>query len=219
MAILSNFEVTVLTPKQHVVNGILTTKWEPINEHKAPSIEVSQRDRNDLCQRYIGVASSAESPPNKSYSEFAIDFKVHCGFTLEDTEAVQTEFLVFRVYLDGEKIGSAHVKRARWERSGTYRVRKKSRRFWAEEAGSWIESMWAFEEGSHGTLKVEVWRQRERLASSGSWDHPDWFSDARWTFMSDFCGETAKEPTVRHTEKIGTAPLATFVFEYRSYGK
>ena len=219
MAILANFEVTILAPKHNVTNGMLMTTWEPISEHDPPYLDDAQKGRQDFCQKYVGVVSSTDTCTLEPSYEFAIDFKVYCGFTFTTCEDADTEFIVFRAYLDGEKIGTAHVKRKRWERSGTYRVRKKSRRFWVEEAGSWIESKWGFDPGLHGTLKIEVWKQGERAASSGSWDHPDWSSDANWAFVSDFDGGMPKPPRVRHTTKVGMAPMATFVYEYRSHGR
>lgn len=223
MAIINSFEVTVLTPcRGSASSESVSSKrgWAVVDEHKKTHVKPHLRDRADFRQRYI----AAPPPTDQVLGEFAIDFKAHCGFTFADNDG--TEFLVFRTFLDGEKIGSGHVKRQRWERSGTYRVRKKSRRYWLAEHSRWVEQKWHFDHGLHGTLKIEVWRQRRRrIPSHGSWDHPANLPVAHNEF-GEYIDLThpsvelnPKLPQVRHTEKIDPHPLATFVFEYRSEGE
>lgn len=217
MVIQSNFEVTISSLQRHNSDGMSTTTWQPIVEHNPPYSNPTGQDQS--VQKYIGIATTTDLERQHHY-EFAIDFKVHCGFTFIDGD--DTEYLVFRTYLDDIKIGSAFVKRERWERSGTYRVRKKGRRFWVDELQGWVHKPWAFDSGLHGMLKVEVWRETDRPASSGSWDHPDFFSEGNIydsgnaVVLSEVDGGLPKLPRVRHTRKVDMWPMATFVYEYRS---
>jgi len=219
MVTQSNFEVTILSLQRHNSDGMSTTTWQPIIEHNPPYSNPTRQDQS--VQKYIGIATTTYLERQHHY-EFAIDFKVHCGFTFIDGD--DTEYLVFRTYLDDLKIGSAFVKRERWERSGTYRVRKKGRRFWVDELQAWVQKPWEFDSGLHGTLKVEVWRETDRPASSGSWDHPDFFSEGNIydsgnaVVLSEFDQGLPKLPRVRHTRKVDMWPMATFVYEYRSEG-
>ncbi len=225
MVILGNFEVTILLPRHEtsdVMAGASTTTWQPITEHDPPYLTTADQGPSTSSQKYIGITPTINLEQQHHY-EFAIDFKVHCGFTFLDGDDV--EYLVFRTYLDNIKIGSAFVKRERWERSGTYRVRKKGRRYWVDELQSWVQKPWELESGLHGTLKIEVWRERSGRASSGSWDHPDFFGEGNIydsgnaITLNDFNGGLPKMPRVRHTRKVDLWPMATFVYEYRSHGR
>lgn len=221
MVTQSNFEVTILSPQQRNSGGISTTTWQPIIEHDPPYSNPTDQDPSSALQKYIGIAAVIDLEQQHHY-EFAIDFKVHCGFTFIDGDDV--EYIVFRTYLDNIKIGSAFIKRERWERSGTYRVRKKGRRYWVDELQGWVQKPWEFDSGLHGTLKIEVWRERGRPASSGSWDHPGFFGEGNIydsgnaVMLSEFDGGLPKLPRVRHTRKVDMWPMATFVYEYRSEG-
>jgi len=225
MTILNSFEVTVLLPQHGISNSTCdtsTTTWQPITEHEPLYSTTSDQDPSVSATKYIGIKPANDSIEEHHY-EFAIDFKVHCGFNFIDGD--DAEYIVFRTYLDDVKIGSAFVKRARWERSGTYRVRKKGRRYWVDELQSWVQKPWEFESGLHGTLRIEVWRERGRPESSGSWDHPDFFGEGNIydsgnaIALNDFDGGLPKLPRVRHTRKVDLWPMATFVYEYRSEGR
>ncbi|KAK5075630.1 hypothetical protein LTR70_009078 [Exophiala xenobiotica] len=221
MVTQSNFEVTVLSPQQSNWGGISTTIWQPIIEYDPPYSNPTDQDPSVVSQKYIGIAAVIDLEQQHHY-EFAVDFKVHCGFTFIDGD--EAEYIVFRTYLDNIKIGSAFIKRERWERSGTYRVRKKGRRYWVDELQGWVQKPWEFDSGLHGTLKIEVWRESGRPASSGSWDHPDFFGEGNIydsgnaVTLSEFDGGLPKLPRVRHTKKVDMWPMATFLYEYRSEG-
>lgn len=225
MAILNNFEVTILSPQYRISNpldGTSTTIWQPINEHDPLHLKDTDQTLSSSSQKYIGITPTNSLDQDHHY-EFAIDFKAHCGFNFIDGDAA--EYIVFRTYLDDVKIGSAFVKRERWERSGTYRVRKKGRRYWVDELQSWVQKPWEFDSGLHGTLKIEVWRECSRPASSGSWDHPDFFGEGNIydsgnaIALNEFDGGLPKMPRVRHTKKVDLWPMATFVYDYRSEGE
>lgn len=226
MAIIGNFEVTISSPKYSTLpNGHIRTDWVPIPEFDPPGSKSPTLDSTD-CHKYIGI-SSPEEPTSEELPEaengpgpaFAIDFKTHCGFNFVDTD--EAEYIVFRTYLDDNKIGSAFIRRERWERAGTYRVRKTGRRFWVCEMQSWVHRNWTFDRGLHGTIKIELWRQCNRQPAPGSWNFPyldgDGIDNANYIDLNSPILNT-KPTRIRHTAKVDGWPLATFVFEYRSEG-
>ncbi|KAJ9658158.1 hypothetical protein H2198_003863 [Neophaeococcomyces mojaviensis] len=271
MAILSNFEITILTLRTvtSTHTGLPEQQWHPLAEHYPPKFDAT---RTDFCEKYIGVPSlatlsvepgqglsrsrrtsqfahhaspvdiddlewpeSAVESETERAVEFAIDYKVHCGFTFNDSD--EADLIVFRTYLDGERIGSGFVKRDRWERRGTYRVRKKGKRVWIDDpfaaVGEWVQQKWTFAPGHHGTLKIEAWRETHRAqhVRQGMFQTP---SNTGWmplaaqypdtgvidlTGMSDDLSaieSVTVSPRVKKTRKIDLWPMATFVFEYRS---
>ncbi|KAK5096766.1 hypothetical protein LTS08_007256 [Lithohypha guttulata] len=222
MAIIDAYEVNVLTLTditKKKYREATRTRWEALPEYEIPGPRPKQT-KADCCQRYISAQSTIDpSFGHDILTEFAVDFKVRCGFTFADNDG--TEFLVFRTYLDDNKIGSAFVKRERWERSGTYRVRKRSRRYWLAVQQKWIEQNWTFDSGLHGTLRIEVWRERTRAPAIGSWNNPDLPTDNNeFGDFIDLADETislkTKGARVRHASRIDPRPMATFEFEYRS---
>ena len=221
MAILGNFEVIFLRPTQpfYLPSGTLqSSSWEVVAEHNAPDEKYNRPD-SVYCQRYIPAYPAPDSTLEvPRVSQFGFDFKCNCGFEFADGD--ETEFLVFRVYHDDHKIGSGFLRRSTWERPGTYRVRKTARRFWLEDKQRWVESKWHFDEGLHGTIKVELWRERQKPPSSGTWNHPDLPVEANEfgeyiDLTKDYINLNPRKPRVRHTSKIDPFPMATFVFEYR----
>ena len=217
MVIHSNFEATILS--RHP--SVSTTTWQPMIERDPPYLEPDEQDQPPTIRKYIGIRPVIDVDGEHHY-EFAIDYKIHCGFNFLDGDDAQ--YIVFRTYLDNVKIGSAFVKRERWEKSGTYRVRKNGRRYWMDELQSWVQKPWEFQSGLHGTLRIEVWREGDRPASSGSWDHPDFFGEGNIydsgnaLVLSEFDGGLPKLPRVRHTKKVDMWPMMTFLYEYRSEG-
>lgn len=222
MAILNNFEVTILVPDRADHETGSRCNWTLVSEYNTLNPSLVATSTSSYCQKYIGIAPKVDPfLGHQLPCEFAVDFKIHCGFTFVDND--ETEFLVFRTFLDDNKIGSGFVKRERWQRSGSYRVRKKGRRFWVPEEFRWIEQKWHFDQGLHGTIRVEVWRERVKPPCSGSWNHPGLPAGANE--FGDFIDLTddsinvyPKLPRVRHTSKIDEQPIAIFSFEYRSEG-
>lgn len=222
MAILDAFEVTILTPDDFDRNVNPTrARWEVVEEYSNPHLDKSQS--NDRCTRHIAAWTTVD-PLLGHYvpTQFAVDFKITGGFQFADSD--ETEFLVFRVYHDDRKIGSGHIKCEQWERPGTFRVRKKGRRFWLEPEQKWIEEKWIFDEGLHGTIRVEIWRHKTDFAKPGTWNNPDLPTETNQfgTFIdltNDALNLDPGRTRVRFAKRIDPNPLATFVFEYRSKGK
>lgn len=227
MAILDNFEVTVLTLDRLTSERKTTTtgpRWAEVEEYNPPGSDTQQPSFN-TCRRYIGVHPSWKlDTADRVSTEFVIDYKVRCGFEFPDQHDTAVEYIVFRTYLDKEKIGAASVNRKRWERSGTYRQRKQGKRYKVEHEHRWIRQKWMFDPGLHGTIKVEVWRERTRLPPLGEWGLIDLTGDddlvvGRRDLISIAHEPNAKRPRVRNMVKVDLLPLATFEFEYRSAGK
>lgn len=221
MAILGYFEVQILQPtydKDHL--GQNQTTWTPMQEYDPPGSSYRQTPGSDLeTQAYIGIPDIHRLlyDPGWPGPLFAIDFRTKCGFKFDSSNA---KYLVYRVYLDDVKIGSSFVKRDRWERSGSYRVRKTGRRFYSIETDTWTRRPWAIDSGIHGTIRVEVWRQTDKAADIGSCYYPEMEDPSLGALFVDLTGEDEGVNTrVRHTAKVDACPLATFNFEYRSEGK
>ena len=209
MAILGDFEVTI------VVNG------QPLNE-----LDAEYPSRSDRCCKFISATNV----------DFAIDYKVKCGFQFDD----EADFIVFRTKFDGAKYGTAHVPRARFQKPGSYRVRKSGRRRY--DNGGWHFIDYAFFTADFNKrhdreepdmfvprrLDIEVWREREwtavdqplsngtrRRGSSGS----DYSVIDLTNPLSTWGQHTTKPPKVRHTRAIDAKPLVVFTFENRSPGE
>lgn len=223
MAILGNFEVTVLSihPSKQNQDGSLEFGWSQVQEHQPPGSE-SRESSSHSCRRYIGVpAAQTLSLGDRLSTEFAIDYKVRCGFTFADQQEMGAEYIVFRTYLDGERIGSASVKRERWERSGTYRIRKQGKRYRLENEHRWIRQRWVLDPGLHGTIKVEVWRESAKIDIWGCVDFtPSVDPVVGYEDLTNTSYEmNAKRPRIKNLEKLDLFPIATFEFEYRSHGQ
>lgn len=226
MAILDNFEVTILTvsqPRPNLGNNLETT-WAGVKEYEPPGADV-QKSCFNTCRKYIGVPPlrTLDSTDRVS-TEFVIDYKIKCGFSFADQNDTGVEYIVFRTYLDDDKIGSASVKRSRWERSGTYRIRKQGKRYRVENDQSWIRQRWMFDPGLHGTIKVEVWRERTKIPIINDWGFIDLTREDDLVVgqedLSAIAYEAnAKRPRVKHLVKLDLLPIATFEFEYRSEGQ
>lgn len=229
MAILDNFEVTVLSLDRsypYQKRPSTDPRWVEVEEYNPPGSETQQPAYN-TCRRYIGVPplQNLDSAERVS-TEFVIDYKVRCGFTFPDQRDTGVEYIVFRTYLDDEKIGAASVNRKRWERSGTYRQRKQGRRYKVEYEDRWIRQRWMFDPGLHGTIKIEVWRERTKIPvmQPNEWGLIDLTGDdelvVRQWELSEIAHETGvKRPRVKNMVKVDLVPLATFEFEYRSSSK
>lgn len=226
MAILDNFEVTILTLGWSSPNSRTTCErvWKGIVEHSPPGSEI-QKSSYNTCRRYIGVPPLQNlEQVDRVSTEFVIDYKVRCGFVFPDQHDTGVEYIVFRTYLDDEKIGSAKVDRKRWEQSGTYRVRKQGKRYRVENEQRWIRQRWMFDPGLHGTIKVEIWRERTKIPAIDIWGFIDLTGDDDVVVgqqdLSTIAYESnAKRPRIKHTTKLDLLPIATFEFEYRSTGK
>lgn len=222
MAILDAYEVTILTPSDDTGDGSKTAgkqSWKPVDEYVGAKGKGSST--TDSCTRHIAAYTTVDQLFGHSVpQQFAIDFKVTGGFQFAD--AGDTEMLVFRVYHDDSRIGSGHIKREKWERPGSFRVRKRGRRIWLETEQWWVMENWSFDEGLHGTIKVEVWRERYGLAKSKARQPnlPIGMDDLDPAFYlsSNALDFNPSRTRVRYTEKIDDKPLATFLFEYRSQG-
>lgn len=222
MAIIDAYEVTILTSDNIAANDAQKTKisWKPVAEYVA--MEEEQSMTPNKCTRHI-TAYSIVDPlfGHLVPQQFAIDLRITGGFAFADDDS--TELLVFRIYHDGRKIGSGYVPREKWERPGTFRVRKKGRRFWLEAQQWWVMERWSFDDGLHGTIKVVVWRERYDYAQAGTWNNPELPDGMEDIELSFYLNSNALDfnpgPTrVRHARKIDAKPLATFLFEYRSQG-
>lgn len=226
MAILDNFEVDILTINQSRPGpgNALETTWAQVREHEPPGVDTLKSSFN-TCRKYIGIPPIRMLDANdRVNTEFVIDYKVKCGFSFADQNDTGVEYIVFRTYLDGEKIGSASVKRSRWERSGTYRIRKQGKRYRVENDHRWIRQRWMFDPGLHGTIKVEVWRERTKIPVVSDWDFIDLTMDDNLVVGQEdlptiVYEPNAKRPRVRHLVKLDLLPIATFEFEYRSEGE
>lgn len=227
MAILDNFGVTVLTLDGSTSDEPITSsepRWVGVEEYEAPGSE-NQQPAFNTCRRYIAVPAIEENVSrSRSSTEFAIDYKIRCGFVFPDQRDTDSEYIVFRTYLDDEKIGGASVHRRRWEKSGTYRQRKYGRRHRVENEHRWIRQRWMFDPGLHGTIKVEVWRERKRIPAAHGLGFVDLTGDddlviAQSDLQSIVHEPYAKRPRVRSMVKVDLIPLATFEFEYRSSGR
>lgn len=225
MAIVDNFGITILTddPALSASRTTSESRWTKLQEYQPPGSDVHDSSYS-TCRRYIGVPPVRYLDGTDHFShEFVIDYKVKCGFVFPDQQDTGTDHIVFRTYLDDEKIGSAAVKRQRWERSGTYRVRKQGKRYRVENEQRWIRQKWLFDPGLHGTIRVEVWRERNKPTVMHDWGLIDLTRDDDfvipqadvWEISHEPC---VKQPRVKHTEKVDLLPIATFEFEYRSTG-
>lgn len=226
MAILDNFEVDILTISRSRPGpgNTLETTWARVKEHEPPGGD-TQKSSFNTCRKYIGIPPIRMLDANdRVNTEFIIDYKVKCGFTFADQNDTEVEYLVFRTYLDDEKIGSASVKQSRWERSGTYRIRKQGRRYRVENDHRWIRQRWIFDPGLHGTIKVEVWRERTKIPVVNGWGFIDLTKDddlvvGQEDLPTIAYEPNAKRPRVKHLVKLDLLPIATFEFEYRSEGE
>ena len=222
MAILGKFEVNILLPVTQP--GRVSHKepeWEKAQEYIA--LDSGTYEEGDVySKKYIAVPVENDEYSSLTDTYFAIDFKT--SGPIVRPEAQRNDYIVFRVYHDDKKIGSAHVKREMWKRRLTYRVRKKGRRHWVEGRNQWVEQRWCFDQGSHGSLRIEVWWERDGVACDGAWNKP-YTLPTKWNEFSEYVN--LEDPTintrpliprVRHARKVDDIPIAEFVFEYRSEG-
>lgn len=222
MVRIGKFEVNVLTC---VEGRVRHRDWSPAKEYKSPNCDTYEQGY--YASKYIVAPQATDSEGNTVPTAFAVQFKLHGPLSEDFMDGA--ELIVFRIYHDDKKIGSSHIKRKDWERSLTYTVRKSSRRFWLQDEGGWVSLNWHLDEGLHGQLRIEVWRQIESHSYSGSWDagldipstshegadYIDYFDPA--------VGVPSKETRVRFTKRLNGDPCAQpdakFVFEYRTEGK
>lgn len=220
MVRIGKFEVSVLTS---IDSQVRNSEWVPAQEHTAQNVDTYQQGNYSV--RYIAAPSAADSEGNRVPTAFAIHFKLHGP--LSQSFMRGADIIVFRVFHDNKRIGSSHVKRKDWERGVTYSVRKSSRRYWLEDEGRWLRMKWHFDEGLHGTLKIQVWRQIESQPHSGAWDAAldlptKSYGDEEYIdYHNPVIGTVSSNTRVRFTQRAPDSdiPEAEFVFEYRPEGK
>lgn len=212
-----NFEVNILTATDSQSDK---PSWIVASEYDGHDVHTYVQ--GSYSKKYIPVPKSRDQDGFTIPTAFAVQFRLHGP--LSPTSMQGADYIVFRILHDDKKIGSGCIKRRDWERGYRYSVRKSYRRHWMEDDGCWVRLNWHLEEGLHGQLRVEVWRQQDSQYRTGSWDEPldmptltngneEYTDYSHPAVRLDF-----SEPTVRFTKRVDDLPIANFVFEYRTEG-